>query len=147
MRKLLLIPTLLIILFMGCANSGMNLFPDKEYCPPEQAKDSYILKWVDPGWTDTALMTATALYLQKRPEKAKEVVEVAEFILAEIDRPDVTYDLFQLAIVKKLGPLMYVAATPLLERFKGINLIIGACDRKLIKGQAVKQLNLAKMVQ
>jgi len=137
---------LMMLFFLGgCA--GFQLFPDKEYCPPELAKDSYILKWVDPGSADLALMMGTAMYLEERPDKAPEVLEVANYIIAEMDKENVTYDAFQALLIKKLGPLMYVAATPLLERFKGMTVIIGACDRSLIKGQAEKQKTLAGMVE
>jgi len=143
--KRLMIVFIAVLLMSGCA--GFQLFPEKEYCPPETASDSLILKWVDPGSTDLMLMMGTAMYLQERPDKASEVIKVADFIMSEMEKPFITYDIFQKALIEKLGPLMYVAATPLLERFKGLTIIIGACDRDLIGGQAVKQKKLAGMIK
>jgi len=145
--KSLILILLFGTLFLSVGCSGFQIFPEKQYCSPGLAADSYILKWVDPGLTDLSLMAGTAYYLKRRPEKASEIIKVADAILKEIENVTITYDSFQKILMEKLGPLMYVAATPLLEHFKGIKVPISECDRILIKGEARKQKNLAEMIK
>ena len=145
MKNVIVILFGLVFLLTGCA--GMSLFPNQEpFCTQEQQLTSLVYKYTDPATDDFILLLGSATFLDKHPEKVDVLIKVIEQAI-EVINGGTTYNIFAEVIVDLLGPLQYVVVSPLLGSFKGVDIPLTECDKRLILGHLDKQLKLAQMVK
>ena len=147
MKKLSLIIIAIFCLFsIGC--QGFQIFPDppKPYCTEEEQKDSLIYKNFNPDTADFFIAAVSAGYIDKYEDKLPYLIEAYD-VIEQAVKDGLSYNgLFTLA-KDELGKYTFVVISRYVNQFKGINIPISVCDKRLILGHIVRQKEMFRMLE
>jgi len=136
---------LLAVVFAGCAGMPKLFEPAEPYCTAEEQKDSIIYKHLNPGDTDFALVLFSAGVLEKNPHLAPMIKDRLLELRAAVES-GITAAALEKMVRDKFSLVMGVALGRVLEKFKGVNVPLGVCDRRLVLGHIDNQLEIVEMI-
>lgn len=153
MKKLYLLFLIIPLLFFSCA--GMSLFPApaEPYCTPEEQKDSLIYEFLDPDTADFTIALGSAAYIDKyrdnpakHKEKLDQLIKAYNIIKVAVEE-GLTYNALFEKVQEELGTYTAIVISRFVSRFKGVNLPIKTCDKRLILGHIERQNNLFNVMK
>jgi len=146
MKRLLFVLIAVCFLFTGCVLMTKFFTPKEPYCTEAEQVDSLIYKYVNPADTKFVLMVGLAATLDKHPEMAPKIKK-ALLALKSTVTEGVTYSALLEIMKEKFGVLTLVVISEGLENFKGVNIPLKVCDKRLAIGAINKLISVTNMVK
>jgi len=134
-----------LVLFAGCAGWPKLFEPVEPYCTAEEQADSIIYKNMNPGDTDFFLVLGVAAVLDDHPEYAP-MLNDRFLILKNAVEQGITAETLEKLIRENFSLVMGVALNRVLTKFKGVNVPLSVCDKRLVLGHIDNQLEIVNVV-
>ncbi len=136
----------MIVSFTGCAGMPKFFTPNEPYCTEVEQVDSLIYSYINPADTKFMLMIGLAATLDKHPGMAPKIKKALLALKATVTE-GITYSALLEIMKEKFGVLTLVVISEGLENFKGVNIPLKVCDKRLAIGAIDKLIGVTDTVK
>jgi len=145
MKRLLLVLVAITLLF-SCAGMPEFFQSPKPYCTIEEQETSLIYKYLNPADAKFILVGGLAARLNSHPEDAPAIKRHLLTLKVSVE-DGVTYAALEKYVTANFGIFAGVVLAEAFTNFKGVNLPLSVCDKRMTSGAIERLLEIVDMIQ
>lgn len=145
MKRLFLFLLMIVFLF-GCVGMPKLFQPPEPYCTVEEQETSLIYKYLNPADAKFVLVGGLSYRLHKHPEDATAIKRNLITLEASV-KEGINYSSLEKYVAANFGIFAGVTLSEAFTNFKGVNLLLSVCDKRMTLGAIKRLLEIVAMAQ